>query len=678
VLEHADEVLIQVDDYSWNKHAQPRETRKELAWMALAPVLGAFLSPLEPPVNLANPESMRALRRRLHGRVPTLVVGSDVVAGASAYRDPASHVWSLPHVVAVRKGASEQAWQEKLPRLRAGARVLRLPPEARSVSSTSLRVALDRGADLEGLCDPLVARTLTDRQLYVNYPSRKEPVRSPRYMLQTVRGSAPLPPGLRPLVRLDQFPAVARWAGRPRELYVVAPRDGGGPEAALSWREVAAAALPFVLAETRLKALADGRLSGLGALVDGVAVAGGDAGRAALPTLLSRSMARWLDAGLQFALVAVPAADRSGLAEVLREWGAAWLPDGSPSGEALRWAWVSLADPLLLLWDLESVLQPHYAARPEVGEVIAHGRRELALFFAQQNPGSALFHLPEREAKRVVVEWARARLAEERRPRQWVILGLGRQFLRDVCGDVPTIALDLERFLTVQGYDGGIRPSHGSPSLEMQLHTARELGHDAMLLTPFLEGAEKVLLVRRAARAAGVALREVLIGVTNADVHATLHLEGIVHRCGAVVPRWQGVIRESALAPYVGGWSILGREALEAGSLLPSLNDCLPYHHPHPLGLNGEAALDFSRLALNHTRRLFLTLEEMFRATEGRLLGVRDLPFVVRTPRCPPFPQGFAPPSERLPSDLLAEDIEALARLHPESHAAHRHDWRGE
>ena len=49
--------------------------------------------------------------------------------------------------------------------------------------------------------------------------------------------------------------------------------------------------------------------------------------------------------------------------------------------------------------------------------------------------------------------------------------------------------------------------------------------------------------------------------------------------------------------------------------------------------------------------------------------------FVVRTPRCPPFPQGFLPPRERVPSGLLADDIEALARLHPESHEAHRRRW---
>jgi hypothetical protein len=130
------------------------------------------------------------------------------------------------------------------------------------------------------------------------------------------------------------------------------------------------------------------------------------------------------------------------------------------------------------------------------------------------------------------------------------------------------------------------------------------------------------------------------------------------------------------MAPYVGGWSIVGRDPLETGSLLPSLNDCLPYHHPHHLGLAGSDALDFSRLALHQARALLLALEETFRGNEGRLLAVQDLSAVVRTPRCPPMPQGFLPPRDRFPSDLVGEDIEALARLHPETHAAHRERWR--
>lgn len=678
VLTHVDEVLVQVDDYSWNKHAQPREVRKELAWMALAPMPGAFLAPFEPPVNLRNPESVRSLHRRIGGRSLVLVVGSDVVEGASAYRDRDSHVWDVPHIVVVREDIPSRGWEEKLGWFRARVQVARLPHHAKKVSSTTLRNALDRGGDLEQLCDPLVGRTLQERQLYVNYPSKKEPVRPPRFTLSVQRGGA-APAGLRPVLRLDAIPRVARWAGKPRESCVLVAREGGKALVGLTWREVSAAEVPVMLGDLQLAALPGGRLTGLGALVDSAVAADGEDRAANFAALLPRVMARWLDAGLQFALVGAPAAGGEAFCEAFQRCGATWLTE-RPSAElgGIHWVSVDLTDPLVLVWDMEAVLQPPYAAEPAVQEAVERGRAQLSAFFRERAPGKALFHLPERESKRQLVEWARGRIAEDRARRQWVVLGLGRQFLRDVIGDKPTIAIDLERFLTGQGYEAGLHPSAGSPALALQLHTAAELGRDGLLLVPFLDSVEPVLMVRAAARSAGISLREVLVGVTSAGVHATLHLQGVPHRCGVVIPRWRGIIRESALAPYAGGWSIHGRDPLASGSLLSSLNDCLPYHHPHPLGLDGEAALDFSRLALDHTRQLFRTLEDIFRAREGRLLSLHDLSFVVRTPRCPPFPQGFLPPRERVPSELLAADIEALARLHPESHEAHRRRWRAE
>jgi hypothetical protein len=79
---------------------------------------------------------------------------------------------------------------------------------------------------------------------------------------------------------------------------------------------------------------------------------------------------------------------------------------------------------------------------------------------------------------------------------------------------------------------------------------------------------------------------------------------------------------------------------------------------------------------LEQAALLFQTLEEAVRGSEGRLMGLMDLSAVVRYPRCPPFPRGFTPPRDSSPSDLINEDLEALARLHPEGHHAHREGWR--
>jgi nicotinic acid mononucleotide adenylyltransferase len=672
-LESADEALVQMDDYSWRKHALPRERREELAVMALASVPNAFLAPFRPPVNLASVAGLHRLQRLIGRRKLSVVVGSDVVVGASAYANARSPIWDLPHVVIVREGEETGAWEEKIDQFRQGVAVVSVPATLQGVSSTALRATLDRHEEPDALCHPLVSRTILERNLYVNYPAHKQVLAPPQQRVVVSNNASRLPQSMPPIAFYDlpthgdDGKSRNRWSG-----VLMATDDN--PEAALIWRVLSAAALPAVVGDVGLPLAGGQRLLGEGALIE--SIAGGSSPRA-LEHLFADVIAHWLDSGLLFALAPVPAEQRAGLREALSLVGAHRVPPSDPAANAPEWAVLRLAEPLLLVWDLESVLQPSYAASLPVRRALEENRHAMARFFANSRPGEALLHLQEEQLRRRVAEWARQRIAEAPSRRR-LVLGLGRQFSRDIVGDTPTLAVDLERFLTWQGYEGGVHPRWGSPRLELQLAMAREISARAILLVPFLESAEPVLQVVAAARTVGLRIDEVLVGVTDAAARATLELQDIRHRCGVVVPGWRGILRESLVAPYLGGWSIVGRAPLAAGSLLPSLNDCLPYHYPHHLGLDEREALDFSTLALQLTRRLLLAVEEAFREAEGRLLSVHELGAVVRSPRCPPFPQGFVPPRERFPSELLAEDIEALARLHPESHAAHRGGRRGE
>jgi nicotinic acid mononucleotide adenylyltransferase len=672
-LESADEAMVQIDDYSWRKHALPRAQREELAWMALAAVPEAFLAPFRPPVNIASAAGLRILRRAFGARPLALVVGSDVLAGASAYGNPESAIWDIQHTIVVREDATDKRWRERIGCFRRGVSVLTMPAWSRSVSSTSLREALDRHEELEHLCHPLVARTLVEGRLYVNYPAAKASVEPPETHLRVEHRAGTLPAGLRLIASLGQKSRPQKVRTR-RTLHVLdATAAGGRPLAALRAHVFSAAAIPVVVGERALLPAAT-QLVGEGALVEALALADvTDA--AALHALLADSMAAWLHDGLLFTLVPLAGPGGAMLREALRQHGA--CVGAGDGGEQGALAAIRLINPRVLVWDLEGLLHSPYAESPVVRRALTETRAALAAFFAALAPGTALLHVREEHWKRRVVEWAQERLREEGRARRWVVLGLGRQFSRDIVGDVPTVALDLERYLTWQGHDAGLQPQFGSPALAQQLAVARELGSSALLLAPLLERPEAVADVVAEAQPLGLRVRGVLVGVTNAATCAALELSGIPHRCGVIVPGWQGVLRESAVAPYLGGWSIVGRRPLELGSLLPSLNDCLPYHYPHDLGLDESAALDFSRLALASARRLLRALEEVFRAREGLLLSVRDLGAVVRTPRCPPLPEGFVPPRERLPSHAVADDLEALARMHPETHSAHKPVERG-
>jgi nicotinic acid mononucleotide adenylyltransferase len=673
-LESASEAVVQMDDYSWRKHALPRQLREELAWMALSTVPETFLAPFRPPVNLASPAGLRQLRRAFGSRRLLLVVGSDVLSGASAYADPKSGIFDIQHVLVMRDDARPEDLLDRIENFRGGVAVVPAPPRVSQVSSTSLRATLDRHEELEVLCHPLVARTLRERRLYVNYPAQKQPVAPPEDRVLVAGGDRGLPPEL-PTVAEAGGSGTGATLGKRSTVFVLASGDDEQrPLAALAWRKVSAATLPVVAGVESLALAGDRRLVGQGALVEAVASGPSPEGVAPLQRLFSEALTRWLHAGLLFGVVPLPPRGAGQLTQALHQLGAAVPGHERAGSQAL--AVLRLTNPLVFVRDLESVLQPPYAVAPSVRTALAESRRAIAEFFAGRFPGNAVLHLHEEQLKRRVVERASERLASEPPRRRWVALGLGRQFSRDIVGNTPTLAIDLERFLSWQGHEGGTHPLVGSPALDLQVAVAGELGRNALLLAPFLDSPDAVLQVVDAAKTVDLEVREVLVGVTSASVRAALELRGIAHSCDAVIPGWQGVLRESAVAPYLGGWSIVGREPLETGSLLPSLPDCLPYHYPHHLGLSDVAALDFSRLALHQTQKLLLAIEETFREAEGRLLSVQDLGAVVRTPRCPPLPEGFLLPRERFPSDLVAEDIEALARLHPATHAAHLEGWK--
>jgi cytidyltransferase-like protein len=668
-LSFCDEVFVQVDDFSWRKHAQPRFLRDELAWMALSIIPEAYLFPFVPPVNIANNTSLADLQKHLGRRSLHLIIGTDVLEGASAYRNPESRIWDIPHLLSTREEAGSRRWETMLGQFRAEVQVFQVGSRMKTVSSTSLREAFDRRGELDPFCDPLIARTLRERRLYVNYPARKEQIFESQWKLRSSHG---LPPDLVRLVQLDATRAVSRRTGRMARTAVLQSRETGEDLAGLTWLEGTAGALPVALEDETLAEAAGGRLLGSGALVEAVGAGRGDESLVHMDQLLSRIIGQWYSEGLLFSLFGVPANGDPRFWEMLRSHGAGWLGEQVSPERGVRWAGIELTRPLVMIHDLEQLLQHPYLDSAPVDDAILRSRRALSAFFAERMPGSGLLHIHEKETKRQLAAMAQERLAEGE---GWVVLGLGRQFSRDIVGNAPTLSLDLERYLTWQGYEAGVAPAFGSPSLDLQLVTARELGHNALLLVPFLDSIEPVRQVLEACHRVKVKLREVLVGATNASVHASLHLSGVPHRVGLVVPHWRGVVRESAVIPFVGGWSIRGRRPM-GGALIPSLNDCLPYHDPHPLGLDPGGALDFSRVALEQAAQLFLALEDAFRAGEGRLLSLAELTAVVRNPRCPPFPGGFSPPLDSTPSDLISQDLEALARLLPEAHQAHRQGWR--
>src|SRR5699024_2881760 len=83
------EVMLAIDEFSWSKKTQPHRVRRRIARLSVADEFHVHIFPEDFPVNIANPANLADLRRAFPGRQVAIVAGSDVVAGASSYRqDP--------------------------------------------------------------------------------------------------------------------------------------------------------------------------------------------------------------------------------------------------------------------------------------------------------------------------------------------------------------------------------------------------------------------------------------------------------------------------------------------------------------------------------------------------------------------------------------------------------------
>lgn len=177
------EVFLAVDEFSWSKKTQPSLIRRRIASMSVADEFHVHLFPYNIPVNIANPGDLRRLKDMFAGRELYLIVGSDVIHGASSYKAPPSpdSVHSMNHIVFRRVSAlhgEEKDMDADVGMISGKVVQLQLPSQLEDISSTRIRENIDMNRDISHLIDPVVQEYIYQRGLYLREPQYK-PLLSP-------------------------------------------------------------------------------------------------------------------------------------------------------------------------------------------------------------------------------------------------------------------------------------------------------------------------------------------------------------------------------------------------------------------------------------------------------------------------------------------------------------------
>ena len=655
------EVFLAVDEFSWSKKTQPSLIRRKIASMSVADEFHVHLFPYNIPVNIANPGDLRRLKNMFAGRELYLIVGSDVIHGASSYKAAPSpdSVHSMNHIVFRRVSAlhGEEKDADADVGMIAGKVVqLQLPSQLEDISSTRIRENIDMNRDISHLIDPVVQEYIYQRGLYLREPQYK-PLLSPG----TLRfdEAEPEEPLLTELLALGMPPAAADGTRRRGER-IMTLRSGGTLLCAAAFSQRRTRELLSLLGDPArvndVRGVASGKLLCLTGLY------GGDT--ESLQLLLTQLFAQAMERDCLWALFAAldapadPAAD-----DLLRQQGLRPVRPGDPS--------LLLADmsaPVVFLQNVETAIKPPFSGDGAVLSAIHQAWRRFKLGLVDLYPGRLIFTISSQLVLHRLVEKITALNGVPMIPTKPRVLGpymcvpFGKLLRRAAIPNTVTKTIHTDKVFAADRRTQHIGAFPGYAPLADQMRVVHSFRRPVILVDDQLHTGRRIGVLDPLAREQQVEIKEVLVGILSGQGRDLAQQLGRDVDYVYFVPNLRAWYVESTLYPFIGGDTVEHPD-MERSGLQPSVNLILPYVYPEHLRQCGaDAAYTFSRTCIENTLYIIEALETAYRRVYARSLTLRRLSEAVVLPLCPD--KGRMQYSlDGAVSDYLRDDLETLRRL---------------
>ena len=658
------EVMLAIDEFSWSKKTQPHRVRRRLAAISTADEFHVQIFPEDFPVNIANPDNLAALRSAFPGRKVAIVVGSDVVEGASSYRcAPSEHsIHTFDHII-FRRGRGRRAPDYSA--ITGRVVELRLPPHLEDISSTRLREAVDQGRDVSHLIDPVAQEYIYLQGLYLREPLDKPLLRLDelafQHCLELPEEGLPLAGHPASGALLDQL--------RRLEDHVCLLRQGEGGEILgfASFRCLDSHQLFSRLGSAEVSAFIRRETGGRVLVISGIWVPKGPSQLELCQLLLTEVLTLALRQEYACALFCPVEAVSPPVREILTLQGFVHAPVSQEGRELLV---VDMRRPIVLTRNVDTTIKAPLNANPRVISATAAAHRRLQRALTELDPGCLVLSMSagviyQRLLRRITAcNGVPPQPTEPRTLGECMCVPFGK-ILRGVA--VPntvtkTLHTDKVYAPDLSGYSVEAYPNY-SP-LEDQARTIHAFGRPVILVDDMLHDGKRIRRIAPLLQAAGTPVRQVLVGYLTGVGRDTMELLGYPVDSVYYLPNLRTRFVESTLYPFIGGDTVRRSEPM-AGGLQPAVNRIFPYAAPDlEEGCGGGAAsYQLSLCCLENARDILLALETEYRALYARNLTLSRLGEVVILPLCPDKGECMSYDLSRAASAYLDNDIEMLRRL---------------
>ncbi|AKL94548.1 nicotinic acid mononucleotide adenylyltransferase [Clostridium aceticum] len=675
------EVYLAVDEFSWSKRTQPSMIRKNIIHMSIADEMNMYIYPEDFPVNLANPEDLHRLKTSFYPSDVYMVVGSDVILNASAYKNPTveGNITTFPHIIFERR--SEDLGDEKvldleksLENIQQPVIKLNLPPQYEDISSTQIRNYIDENRDISNLIDPLSQKYIYSNNLYRREPQYKS-------LIQTVSIDIDvrhnfnyelintLASGFHKNYQ-RAFSSIEKIGQQPNS-HIVLIRD-----VKENGKILAYSLFHWIPSDLIYQEFKDSRISqciregytGRIILIDGIFVRQDAKQDDLYEIILSETMAYCLKNDYGYGIFANKIENPTSpeLLEVLKLSGFQELPCPQGSPPVLT---VNMINPCTLSLDIQTLIKEPFRSNEHVKSIVAATRKRLQRALVNLYPGHLLLSLDRDLVEEALVK----KICRENevppvplQPRKLgpsMCVPFGNILNRAIVPNTVTKTLHTEKMFNPDIREFTVGPFPYYLDLVKQARMIHSFNRPVILVDDLLNKGYRMRVLDPILKKENIQVKKIIVGMLSGRGKELMEIQNRSADSPYFIPKLRLWFNEALLYPFIGG-DTLWRGVYPKKNILPSINLILPYTSLTFIKEANDTDLyNFSLICIKNALDILKVLEITYQKINERKLTLSLLGEVFLYPRSPDLGKNMYYDFNINPSTHLEKDLELLKRL---------------
>lgn len=673
------EVYLAVDEFSWSKRTLPNLIRRDIIKMSIADEIGIYSYPRDLSINLSNERDLDKLKKSFEGRTIFMVVGSDVIVNASAYKQGSgSDIHNIPHIIFERMidedTVHKERFEEAFSRLDHKSIRLILPAQYEQISSTQIRNYIDESRDISELVDPLAQRYIYERGLYQREPQFKEVMTTKSTVIEILTElSSDTMEELARTMPIEFSKVYSTFkALREKEsfkvliLRSVAEKRSIIGFACFHWLRSSQMYTEFS-DDSVLNYLRDHAVGRM-LVIDGICARDQGIFKNAYQLVLTETLAHCLARDYTYA-ICHNAFDHhldSDLVQVLIHQGFVKVPSAHNPGHIYA---VNMSTPCTLNLDIKSLIKEPFRNDPEVVKAIGETRKRMQEAIIKLYPG----HLVLSFDRTMIYETLIKKICDENQmptvplhPKQVgsnMCVPFGDIIKRWILPNTVTKAIHIEKYFypELDGYKIEAYPYY--LDIENQMEMLKSFNRPILMVDDILDKGYRIKVIEPALRRHNIPIQKVFVGILSGHGKALMASKNIDVDCAYFIPRLRVWFNEGKLYPFFGGDAVW-RDYTPERNMIPSVNLILPYASPTYIKNTRKAALfEVSKTAIENAITILKAIEDGYQEKNDRMLTVARLGEVMSYPRYPDKGRYVGYDMNQKASEYLQLDLENLNRL---------------